>query len=235
MFGPLMIVWFGCLAGLGIHGITQHPDVVAALNPAHAWSYLHRNGFHSVFVLGAVFLVLTGRGSALRRHGSLRASPHPDRLVERRAAGVDAQLHGPGSSAPGAGPGGGRSTRSTAWCPSWALYPMVIVATVAATIASQALISGAFSLTQQAMQLGFVPRMRLIHTSRTDIGQIYLPGINWTLWLGTVALVLAFRTSDALASTYGVAVTGHDADHHDSLLRRRSTASGTGRSQAWWR
>ncbi len=93
--------------------------------------------------------------------------------------------------------------------PAWALYPMVVIATtMAATIASQALISGAFSLTQQAMQLGFVPRMRLIHTSRTEIGQIYMPGINWALWLGTVALVLAFKTSDNLAATYGVAVTG---------------------------
>ena len=85
---------------------------------------------------------------------------------------------------------------------------MIVIATLAACVASQALISGAYSLTQQAMQLGFVPRMRLIHTSRTYIGQIYLPGINWALWLGTVSLVLAFQTSDALASTYGVAVTG---------------------------
>jgi KUP system potassium uptake protein len=207
MFGPLMIIWFGCLAGLGIHGIIQHPGVVAALNPVHAWSYLHRNGFHSVFVLGAVFLVLTGAEALYADMGHVGRRPIriawwsvvlPALMLNYMGQGAVLLVQGQAAVL----------NPFYGVVPAWALYPMVIIATMAATIASQALISGAFSLTQQAMQLGFAPRMRLIHTSRTFIGQIYLPGINWTLWLGTVALVLAFRTSDALASTYGVAVTG---------------------------
>ena len=207
MFGPLMVVWFGCLAGLGIHGIVQHPAVIQALNPAHAFAYLHRNGFHSVFVLGSVFLVLTGAEALYADLGHVGRRPIrvawwafvlPALMLNYMGQG--AVLLVQGQAAVG--------NPFYTLVPPWALYPMVILATIAATIASQALISGAFSLTQQAMQLGFVPRMKLVHTSRTYIGQIYLPGINWALWLGTVALVLKFQNADALAATYGVAVTG---------------------------
>ncbi|MGH7523865.1 MAG: potassium transporter Kup [Gemmatimonadales bacterium] len=207
MFGPLMVIWFGCLAGLGIHGIVQHPGVVAALNPAHAWWYLQRNGFRTVFVLGAVFLVLTGGEALYADMGHI--GRRPIRIAWWSVVLPALMLNYMGQGAVLLTQGQAAVINPFySVVPSWGLYPMVVIATMAATIASQALISGAFSLTQQAMQLGFVPRMRLIHTSRTYIGQIYLPGINWTLWLGTVSLVLAFQTSDALASTYGVAVTG---------------------------
>jgi KUP system potassium uptake protein len=207
LFGPLMVVWFGCLAVLGVYGIVHHPDVVAALNPAHAWWYLKRNGFASVFVLGSVFLVLTGGEALYADMGHIGRRPIrvawwffvlPALMLNYMGQGAMLLARGQAVI----------SNPFFGVVPSWALYPMVIIATMAATIASQALISGAFSLTQQAMQLGFVPRMRLIHTSRTAIGQIFLPGVNAALWFGTVALVLSFKSSDALAGTYGVAVTG---------------------------
>jgi KUP system potassium uptake protein len=207
MFGRLMVLWFGCLAALGIHGIITHPGVVAALNPVHAVGYLHRNGFGAFFVLGSIFLVLTGAEALYADMGHFGRRPIrlawwgfvlPALMLNYLGQGAVLLAHG---SAAAANP-------FFSMVPDWALYPMVAIATMAATIASQALISGAFSLTQQAMQLGFVPRMRVIHTSSTEIGQIYLPGINWALWVGTVALVLAFQSSDNLAATYGVAVTG---------------------------
>ena len=207
MFGQLMVLWFACLAGLGIHGIIQHPAVIAALNPVHAIQYLHRNGFGSFFVLGSIFLVLTGAEALYADMGHFGRRPIrlawwgfvlPALMINYMGQGAVLLAQGSGAVA----------NPFYSMVPAWALYPMVVIATMAATIASQALISGAFSLTQQAMQLGFVPRMRLIHTSRTEIGQIYMPGINWALWLGTVALVLSFRSSNNLAATYGVAVTG---------------------------
>jgi KUP system potassium uptake protein len=207
LFGRLMVLWFSCLAALGIHGIVQHPGVVAALNPAHAVGYLERNGFGSFFVLGSIFLVLTGAEALYADMGHF--GRRPIRLawwgfvlpaLMLNYLGQGAVLLARGAEVVG--------NPFYSMVPGWALYPMVAIATMAATVASQALISGAFSLTQQAMQLGFVPRMRVVHTSRTEIGQIYLPGINWALWFATVALVLAFQTSDNLAGTYGVAVTG---------------------------
>jgi KUP system potassium uptake protein len=206
IFGPLMILWFGCIAALGIHGISQYPGVLAALNPAHALGYITRNGPRAFFVLGSVFLVLTGGEALYADMGHFGRRPI-------RIAWWLVVL--PALTLNYLGQGARLLTHPEAvvnpfynLVPQAFLYPMVIIATMAAVVASQALISGAFSLTQQAMQLGFVPRMHLIHTSRTEIGQIYMPGVCGALWLGCVALVLAFKSSDALASTYGVAVTG---------------------------
>jgi KUP system potassium uptake protein len=207
LFGRLMVLWFGCLAALGVHGIAQHPGVLAAIDPSHALAYLHRNGFGSFFVLGSIFLVLTGAEALYADMGHFGRRPIrlawwgfvlPALMLNYLGQGAVLLAQGRAAVA----------NPFYSMVPPWALYPMVAIATMAATIASQALISGAFSLTQQGIQLGFVPRMRLIHTSYTEIGQIYLPGINWTLWIATVALVLAFRSSDNLAATYGVAVTG---------------------------
>ena len=207
MFGKLMILWFGCLAALGVHGIAQHPAVIAALNPLQAIAYLQRNGFGSFFVLGSIFLVLTGAEALYADMGHF--GRRPIRLAWWGFVLPALMLNYMGQGAVLLAEGQAAIVNPFfSMVPSWALYPMVGIATMAATVASQALISGAFSLTQQAMQLGFVPRMRLIHTSRTEIGQIYMPGINWALWVGTVTLVLVFRSSDALAGTYGVAVTG---------------------------
>ena len=206
-FGRLMVLWFACLAALGIRGILLAPGVLAALNPMHAIGYLHRNGFGSLYVLGSVFLVLTGAEALYADLGHFGRRPIrlawwfgvlPSLMLNYMGQGGMLLAHGADVV----------KNPFFGVVPHWGLYPMVALATMAATIASQALISGAFSLTQQAMQMGFAPRMRLVHTSRSEIGQIYLPGINWALWLGTVALVLAFKTSDNLAATYGVAVTG---------------------------
>ena len=207
LFGRLMVLWFGCLAVLGVRGIMLHPGVLAALDPSHGLAYLQRNGFGSFFVLGSIFLVLTGAEALYADMGHFGRRPIrlawwgfvlPALMLNYLGQGAVLLAEGRAAVA----------NPFFSLVPGWALYPMVAIATMAATIASQALISGAFSLTQQAMQLGFVPRMRLIHTSRSEIGQIYMPGINWALWLGTVALVLAFKSSHALAATYGVAVTG---------------------------
>lgn len=206
VFGPLMIVWFLSIAALGVNSVRQEPGVLAAMNPAHAWAYLRANGPSTFFVLGSVFLVVTGGEALYADLGHFGRRPIrlawwtivlPALMLNYLGQGA-LLLRDPAASA----------NPFYGLVPGWAHYPMVIVATMAAVIASQALISGAFSLTQQAMQLGFVPRMRLVHTSRTEIGQIYLPGINGALWLGTVALVLAFGSSDRLGATYGVAVTG---------------------------
>ena len=206
IFGPLMIIWFSCIAGLGVYGILQYPGVLAALNPSHAIGYLMRNGPRSLFVLGSVFLVLTGGEALYADMGHF--GRRPIRLAWWLVVLPALTLNYMGQ-------GARLLTHPEAYknpffelVPPLALYPMVIIATMAAVIASQALISGAFSLTQQAMQLGLAPRMRLIHTSRTEIGQIYMPGVNGALWMACVALVLAFRSSDNLAATYGVAVTG---------------------------
>jgi KUP system potassium uptake protein len=206
VFGPLMVLWFGCIAALGVYGMSRDPGVLAALNPLHALGYLRHTGFRSVFVLGSVFLVVTGGEALYADLGHFGRGPIrlawwsivlPALMLNYLGQGA-LLLHDPGAAV----------NPFYSLVPHWALYPMVIIATIAAVIASQALISGAFSLTQQAMQLGFVPRMRVVHTSRTAIGQVYMPGINGALWIACVALVFAFRTSDNLASTYGVAVTG---------------------------
>ena len=205
-FGPLMILWFVCIAGLGIAGIAHEPRVLAAVNPFYAVAYVRNSGLQSFFVLGSVFLVVTGGEALYADLGHF--GRRPIRLAWFSLVLPALMLNYLGQGALLLDDPSVRGNPFYGLVPAWGLYPMVVLATIAAVIASQALISGAFSLTQQAMQLGFVPRMRVTHTSRTEIGQIYMPGVNAALWVGCVALVLAFRSSDNLASTYGVAVTG---------------------------
>ncbi|HEY4102164.1 MAG TPA: potassium transporter Kup [Gemmatimonadales bacterium] len=206
VFGPLMVLWFVCIGALGIYGLSRDPGVIAAINPGYALEYFRHTGFRSVFVLGSVFLVVTGGEALYADLGHFGRRPIrmawwglvlPALSLNYLGQGA-LLLHDPHAAV----------NPFFSLVPQWALYPMVMIATIAAVIASQALISGAFSLTQQAMQLGFVPRMRLVHTSRTAIGQIFMPGINGALWVACVVLVLVFGSSDALAATYGVAVTG---------------------------
>ncbi len=210
IFGPMTTLWFVCIALLGIRGIAMNPEVLHALNPWHAVSFFAREGWLGFTVLAAVVLVITGGEALYADMGHF--GPRPIRLAWLTVVlpalvlnyfGQGAWLldHPESVSDPLFNP-------FYQLVPTWALYPMIVVATGAAVVASQALISGAYSLTQQAMQLGFVPRMRLIHTSATLKGQIYMPGINTALWVACVALVLAFGSSSALAATYGVAVTG---------------------------
>ncbi len=211
IFGPMTTLWFVTIAVLGVHGIMRHPEVLAALNPWYAVHYFQQNGIAGLEVLAAVVLVITGGEALYADMGHF--GPKPIRLAWFAVVLPALALNYFGQGAlllehvgSGVLPDGYNPFYSLV--PTWALYPMVVIATSAAIVASQALISGAYSLTQQAMQLGFAPRMRIIHTSHTEMGQIYMPGINAALWLACVALVLGFKSPQALAGTYGVAVTG---------------------------
>ncbi len=205
IFGPLTAVWFVAIALLGVRGILLEPAVLHALNPWHAVQFFGREGVAAFAVLGAVVLVITGGEALYADMGHFGRRPIQLAWIAVVTAlslnyfGQGAMLlHAPTAAA----------NPFYALVPAWAIYPMVGLATLAACIASQALISGAFSLTRQAMQLGFAPRMRIRHTSSAAIGQIYLPGVNWALWAGCLVLVFSFRSAGALAAAYGVAVTG---------------------------
>ena len=206
VFGPIMTVWFVSIALLGARGLLLDPSIVRAVLPTHALSFFARNGWHGFLVLGAVVLVLTGGEALYADMGHFGKRPirvawlglaMPALFLNYMGQGA-ILLHDPGAA------------RNPFYllAPEWALYPMIGIATFAAVVASQALISGAFSLTRQAVQLGYSPRVTIRHTSQTEIGQIYVPEVNWALGVATIALVLGFRSSSALAAAYGIAVTG---------------------------
>jgi len=204
VFGPIMLVWFIILAGLGLSSLLQRPEVLWAANPWYAVCFFLNNGWRGFLVMGAVFLVVTG-GEALyadlghfgRR--SIRVGWFglvlPALLLNYFGQGA-LLLNDPTSL----------SNPFYLLAPRWALYPMVGLATFATIIASQAVISGAFSLTRQAVLLGFLPRLRLVQTSPEEMGQIYIPAVNWMLMAATIALVLGFRSSNNLTGAYGVAI-----------------------------
>jgi KUP system potassium uptake protein len=179
--------------------------VLTAFNPAHAAVFLGRNGWHGFVVLGAVFLVVTGGEALYADMGHFGRRPIrlawftlvlPGLLLNYLGQGALLLSHPEAAASP-----------FYLMAPSWAVYPLVALATMAAVIASQALISGVFSLTRQAVQLGYCPRLDIDHTSVTERGQIYIPQVNWALMIATVALVIGFGSSSALAAAYGVAVT----------------------------
>ena len=206
IFGPLTAVWFVSIAVLGILGITRHPSVLAALNPWHAASFLWREGLTGFTVLGAVVLVVTGGEALYADMGHYGKRPIRVAWYTVVLPALMLNYFGQGAillESPAAA-----QNPFYSLVPSWALYPMVGIATGAAIVASQALISGAFSLTRQAVQLGYCPRMNIVHTSSRTIGQIYIPQVNNALWVACIGLVLAFQSSSNLAATYGVAVTG---------------------------
>ncbi|MEB2312036.1 MAG: potassium transporter Kup [Sorangiineae bacterium] len=205
VFGPVMLTWFTTLAALGIAHIVAHPSVLVAFWPGYAVTFLVTNGLHGLLVLGGVFLVVTGGEALYADMGHFGARPI------RLAWGV---IVLPALVLNYFGQGALLLTRPDAaenpfyaMAPAWALYPLVVLSTVAAIIASQAVISGAFSLTRQAIMLGFWPRVQVEHTSAREIGQIYVPVINWVLMLATIGLVLGFGSSANLAAAYGIAVT----------------------------
>ena len=206
VFGRVMLVWFGTIAALGVAGIVQHPEVLRALNPWHALDFMFRNGRQGFLILGAVMLVVTGAEALYADMGHF--GKRPIRLAWFSLVLPALVLNYFGQGAVLLARPAAAQNPFYALVPSWALYPMVLIATTAAVVASQALISGAFSLTRQAVQLGYSPRVTIQHTSQTEIGQIYLPGLNRTLGLLCVLLVLGFQSSGALASAYGIAVTG---------------------------
>ena len=206
VFGWVMVLWFGSLAVLGVAGISRHPGVLAAVNPWYAFEFIARDGVRGFLILGAVVLVVTGAEALYADMGHF--GKRPIRFVWVAVVLPALVLNYLGQGAILIQNPGLASNPFYGLVPSWGVYPMVLVATSAAVVASQALISGAFSLTRQAVQLGYSPRLTIEHTSKTEIGQIYLPGINRTLAILCILLVLGFGSSGALASAYGIAVTG---------------------------
>ncbi len=205
IFGPIILVWFGTLAALGVRGILSEPSVLAAVNPVHAVDFFARNGLQGFLVLGAVFLVTTG-GEAL--YADLGHFGHkPIQIDWFCVVGPSLVLNYFGQGALLIQRPEAADNPFYRLAPEWLLYPLVALATMATVIASQAVISGAFSLTRQAVQLGYLPRLKIDHTSSVEIGQIYIPGINWALMFATIGLVVAFRASTNLAAAYGMAVT----------------------------
>jgi KUP system potassium uptake protein len=205
-FGPIVIVWFLTLAAIGLWQINQMPEVLQAINPQYAWQFLQSRGAAMFIAIGAVLLAVTGAEALYADMGHFGRPAiqmawlglvFPCLVLNYLGQGALLILHPEAVSNP-----------FYLSFPQPLLIPAVVLATLATIIASQAVISGAFSMTRQAIQLGFLPRMRIIHTSASESGQIYMPTVNWALLLAVIIVCLAFQSSSALASAYGIAVTG---------------------------
>ena len=206
LFGPVMCLWFATLAALGIAGIVQEPHILQALNPVNAITYFEHDPKLAFLSLGAIVLVVTGTEALYADMGHFGRRPIMLAWYGLVLPALVLNYFGQGALLL-------RSPEAVKnpfylLAPEWALYPLVALSTVATVIASQAVISGAFSITQQAIQLGYSPRMDVQHTSAREIGQIYVPSVNWTLLVAVIALVLGFGSSTNLAAAYGIAVTG---------------------------
>ena len=205
VFGPITVLWFLALAAIGVHNIVEAPEVLKALNPWWGAKFFIEHGSHSVLILGVVVLAVTGGEALYADMGHFGAKPIryawyimvlPCLMLNYLGQGAFVLEH----------PAAVKNPFYEA-VPSWALYPMIVLATMAAVIASQAVITGAYSVARQAMQLGYIPRMQIKHTSHETIGQIYVPYINWVLAVAVISVVLMFRSSTALASAYGISVS----------------------------
>lgn len=205
VFGPVTLLWFLTLTGLGLWHVIREPGVIVAANPAHAAAFFAQNGWRGFVVLGSVFLVVTGGEALYADMGHFGRRPIrvawflvvlPALLINYFGQGA-LLMNTPDAV----------ENPFYRMVPPWGLYPVVVIATAATVIASQALISGAFSLTMQAVQLGYIPRVAIDHTSAREYGQIYIPGVNWLLMLACIGLVIGFGSSSRLAAAYGVAVT----------------------------
>jgi len=206
LFGPVMLLWFAILAALGATAIIGNPAVLAAVNPVYAANFLLGNSILGFFALGAVVLCITGAEALYADMGHFGARPIQYAWLGYVLPALVINYFGQGAlllADPAA-----VENPFYLLAPEWGRYPLVILATVATVIASQAVISGAFSITQQAMQLGYTPRLAIQHTSDREMGQIYLPAINWLLLISIILLVVEFRSSSKLAAAYGIAVTG---------------------------
>lgn len=205
-FGPVMLLWFSVLALLGVYNILANPGILRALNPAYAIEFLIVNRSLALFAMGNVVLAVTGAEALYADMGHFGRKPIQRAWFFFVLPALALNYFGQGAlilSNPAAA-----INPFFLSAPSWALAPLVALATLATVIASQSVISGAFSVTRQAMQLNFVPRMDVRHTSDQQAGQIYLPGVNWGLMIGVMILVLGFKSSNNLAAAYGIAVTG---------------------------
>ena len=206
VFGPVMALWFVTIAALGIYEVAQEPHIIAAVNPWYGVKFFLAHGKHAFVLLGAVVLCVTGGEALYADMGHFGKRPIriawfylvlPALLLNYFGQGALILRNPAGAQNP-----------FFILAPRFLLYPLVALATAAAVIASQALISGAFSLTQQAVQLNYSPRVNIVHTSKTEAGQIYIPEVNRTLMIGCLFIVLGFRSTGALGAAYGIAVTG---------------------------
>jgi len=205
IFGPIMLLWFGSLLGFGVYRTLEHPSVMASVNPLYAARFLHVHGIAGLLVLGAVVLVVTGGEALYADLGHFGRSPI--RLAWYSVAMPALLMNYFGQGALLIADPKTVENPFFRMMPNVFLYPMVLLSTAATVIASQALISGVFSLTSQATMLGLLPRVGIKHTSADERGQIYVPFVNWALLLATIGLVLGFKTSSNLAAAYGIAVT----------------------------
>lgn len=204
-FGPIMLLWFGALAVMGVINIVAAPQIVAALNPVHAFHFMLENRMIALVALGAVVLAFTGAEALYADMGHFGKKPirmawflivFPALALNYLGQGALLLTHPEAVSNPFFNQLG-----------AWSVYPLVVLSTAAAVIASQATISGTFSMTKQAIALGLLPRMRIMHTSATEIGQIYIPAVNWLQLVVVLMAVIGFGSSDKLAGAYGIAVT----------------------------
>ena len=214
LFGPVMVLWFAVLAVLGVMNIAKQVSVLAAINPYYAVQFFTENGWAGFLTLGAVVLAVTGAEALYADMGHF--GKRPIRLAWLWFVFPALVLNYFGQGALILNQPAAIQHPFFHLAPDWALYPMVGLATLATVIASQAVISGAYSLTRQAIQLGYCPRLMIEHTSEREIGQVYLPWVNWGLYFAVVGLVLGFGSSSNLAGAYGIAVTGTMAI--DSIL-----------------
>src|SRR4051794_32160459 len=205
-FGPIMVVWFTVLAVAGFGRMLQHPAILGAVSPHHGIEFLFDHGHEAFVALGGVVLAVTGAEALYADMGHFGAGAirrgwfalvFPALALNYLGQGALILEHPEASHSP-----------FFLLFPDWARIPMVILSTIAAIIASQAVISGAFSVTRQAVRLGFLPRLAIRHTSKQEVGQVYVPAVNWIVFAAVVALVVGFGSSEKLASAYGIAVTG---------------------------
>ena len=206
LFGPIMVLWFAVLAGMGLYHVIAQPQILHALNPAYAFGFLGHHGLGSFFILGAVFLAVTGGEALYADMGHFGRTPirvawsilvFPALALSYLGQGAFVLQNAANAKDP-----------FFLMAPDGWLLPLVVLATAATVIASQAVISGAFSMMQQAVQMGLLPRLEIRHTSETQHGQIYMPRVNMILMTAVIVLVIAFESSTHLASAYGIAVTG---------------------------
>ncbi|MFA6164950.1 MAG: potassium transporter Kup [Methylobacter sp.] len=206
MFSPIMCLWFVTLGGLGVINISNAPGVLVAVNPYYGIHLLMELGWHSFLIMGAVVLAITGAEALYADMGHFGLKPiryawfsfvFPALLLNYFGQGALLLEHPEAIKNP-----------FYLLAPAWAMYPLLILATLSSVIASQAVISGAFSVTRQAIQLGYCPRMDILHTSGYEVGQVYIRAVNWLLMASVFVVVLSFQSSSALASAYGIAVTG---------------------------